>query len=93
MNSIYRDKGYKFNTGLKWKKSGKSFLVLKEETGEMVALNDTGAEIFELVKSEMSFDDVIKKIVEDYDVTVDDVEGDISELFSRFSELGVITVG
>ena len=67
--------------------SGKAARVLSG----LIALNETGAEVFRLVQEGISREDLLKRMKELYDVPPEELEADVDDLLGQFRELGIVT--
>ena len=60
------------------------------EFGGFIKLNDTGAFIFELLKKEITKEEIVKAICQEYDVTEETAQRSAEEFLEYLSSHGVI---
>lgn len=69
--------------------SDKGF-VFDPQTGHSYVLNETGLEVLNCLKKDMSENEVIKYIVENYEVKVDQVKQDYLAFIIKLKQYGLI---
>lgn len=84
------NKQYIFNTNLLARRIGNTFMVYNEESGETYELNDIAGEIYILLKDQMSIDNIFSYLCDEYNVSMNNIFDDVSELINRFENLNVI---
>ncbi len=60
------------------------------EGGGMIALNETGAFIWELLKNETDIDTVAKALAEKYEIDIDTAKKDSEEYINSLKEAGAL---
>lgn len=81
---------YKFNRVLIIRTIKDTTLAYNQENGDMYEFNDVGAEILNLLKEEIEISQLFKILCNNYDVTVDEIYEDVSELIKRMISLNII---
>ena len=56
----------------------------------ILTLNETSLTVYEMIKEGKNKEEIINKLVEEYEVSVEQVTNDVNKLIARFVELGVI---
>lgn len=77
----------KIKEGLSLNEMGDEFVVVADNSElfrGMIKLNKSGAYVFELLKNEISAEDVVSAIVEKYDVDAKTAEKDFHEYLKAF---------
>ena len=92
MNGRYSEKRIDFNSAILTRDCGNVTLAFNPDTSDMFEFNDTGAEIFELLKTGMQYDEVIASLCEVYDVTPADIYDDVDSILERMESTGIINV-
>jgi hypothetical protein len=65
-------------------------VIVKQEAGELVVVNETGASILELADGSRSVGEIVDAIVARYDVERETLEGDLLRFLADLDEAGVI---
>ena len=56
------------------------------EFNGMLTLNDTGVFFWELLKNDTTKEEMLAKILEEYDVSVDEASGDLDDFLTKLKE-------
>lgn len=56
----------------------------------MLKLNETGYFIFEAMKDDVDFEDIVENLINEYDVSKDKAEEDIKIILKSFDDAGLI---
>ena len=56
----------------------------------MLTLNDTGVFFWNLMQTEISKEELLKKVLEEYDVSSEEASRDIDEFIKKLSEAGIL---
>lgn len=56
----------------------------------MLTLNELGAEIWRMLPEAKNEEEIISKILEEYDAQPEEVRRDVAEFFGKLRELGII---
>ena len=81
----------KLKAGLTLRKVGTEYLVMKDNTksidfNDVLSLNETGAFIFNLLKEEISKEELLDKILNEYDVSAEIASADLDEIIKILKE-------
>jgi len=92
---LFRELGEKENT-LKLKSdvrcrsvAGEGIIVCQEKA-EVLVVNGVGARILELVQREMSFEEIVQKLQEEYEVESSDMVSDVRVFIEELDGAGVL---
>jgi len=85
------NKKYKFCNKLTEKKIDSIMMVYNEINGDMYELNELGMKIYLNLKSNISIENIINKLNDEYNCEKSIIEKDVSELINRFEKLGIIS--
>jgi len=83
---------YQFNNNLKSRTLGNVLMAYNPETGETMELNDTGMDIFNLLRQEIPIPQILMKLTEQYEVAQEDILEDVTEFIERMITQGVISL-
>ena len=83
---------YKFNNEILERNCAEVLIAFNPETSDMYEFNETGAEIFQMLKEEMSIQELFEQLCDAYEVKIDDILEDVQEIIERMIELEVIYV-
>ncbi|MCL2155492.1 MAG: PqqD family peptide modification chaperone [Leptospirales bacterium] len=81
---------YKFNHGLIIRTIKDTTLAYNQENGDMYEFNDVGAEILYLLKEEIEISQIFITLCDGYNVTIEEIYDDVSELVNRMLSLNII---
>ena len=56
----------------------------------MLTLNEVGAEIWKMLPEVQSEEEIVERLLRDYDADPAQVRGDVSEFLERLQELGIL---
>ena len=67
-------------------------VVLNLDDGQYFELNEVGASVWQLLQEPVRVDEVLARLLEEYEVSNDECETDLLELLGDLEEHGLITV-
>lgn len=62
----------------------------QEEINGIITFNDTGAEIFSMLNSVYTVEEIIEKLVKDYEVSYDVAKTDVMNIIEKMRSQGLI---
>lgn len=80
----------KRNNDFVFKKVKNEAVLLNAKTGDYFGLNEVGTDFYMLVDGKISMEEIIKKIMDDYDVDKEILQKDIDELADKMLEKGIL---
>ena len=91
----YLDKVYSKSDSIVSRKIADEFILvpIRQNVGDLESiytLNETGARIWELIDGKMKVEEIKEKIVEEFEVTPEEVEKDIMEHLMQLEEIKAI---
>lgn len=92
MNERFVNGIIEFNNDILMRDCGEVTLAFNPETSDMFEFNETGAEVFELLKEGLQYKEIIDKLCTDYDVKPEEIYEDIDEILMRMEDVGIINV-
>lgn len=78
--------------GVIWKKVQGEIVLLNPETGEYFGLNDSGSSFYEKMDGKHSIDDIVRMMLDEYDVETDSLRQDVLELVKILQDRCLIRV-
>ena len=60
------------------------------ETKGMILLNELSLFVYESIQKEQTEDEILSRILEEYDVEIPQAAADLGEIISEFTKLGII---
>jgi hypothetical protein len=91
----YLDKVYSKSDSIVFRKIADEFILvpIRQNVGDLESiytLNETGARIWELIDGKIKVEEIKEKIVEEFEVTPEEVEKDIVEHLMQLEEIKAI---
>ncbi len=74
-------------------KSKGEAIVYNAPRGEAYRINSTALDVLKLCDGERTVDEIIEKMAEIYDISLDVLKEDVREIIEKFAELGVVGEG
>jgi transcription antitermination factor NusA-like protein len=71
---------------------GENGYLFDEMTGYVYELNETGSKIWLMVKMELTYEEIVEKISQEYDVDRSILERDVKEFLDKLMKYGVVEV-
>jgi hypothetical protein len=68
-------------------------VILKVDTGVYYGLNEVGTRVWNLVQRPTAFGDILRTLLEEFDVEPQQCSQDLSELLQEMAAVGLINVG
>ena len=78
------------NNDFVFKKVKNESVLLNAKTGDYFGLNEVGTDFYALVDGKISLEEIIKKIMDDYDVDKELLQKDIGELVDQLLKKGIL---
>lgn len=83
---------YIFNENIKYRDLGDMLMAYNTDNGDTYEFNEIGGEIFKFLIAGIEFNDIIQKLLSEYNVQESDIKEDIEEIFNRMIELKIIII-
>ncbi len=80
----------KRNNDFIFKKVKNESVLLNAKTGDYFGLNEVGTDFYMLIDGKISMDEIIEKIMDDYNVNKEVLQKDIGELVDKMLEKGIL---
>ena len=91
---IPADRVLKRNPSVRYRIVGSEGVIVRQDTAEVIALNDVGARVLDLVGSagseSVTFGDVRDAMLDEYDVAQDVLEHDLEQFVTELTDAGVL---
>ena len=71
---------------------GEGAVVLIVETGQLFTCNDTTSSFLSVVDGKRSFSDVVRSLLEKFDVTADELRDDLASLAIELQKEGIVRI-
>lgn len=71
---------------------GEGAVVLIIESGQLFTCNDTTSAFLSEVDGKRSFGDVVSRLLETFDVSANDLRGDLSALAKKLEQEGIVRI-
>lgn len=85
-----RNKVPKRNPDIVWKKMGDEVVLLNPETGKYFGLNRVGSSFWSLVDGQVTVDQIIDRMLGEYNVERERIAADILELIGSLEARGLL---
>ncbi len=85
-----REEIYRRKKGVVHRKILDEYILVDTREGEVLTLNEVGGEIWDLIDGRRSVAEIIRMLVEQYEVSEEDAEGDVEEFLTQLLEAGLI---
>ncbi len=85
------DLKYNYNEKIVTRNMGDTTMAYNQSNGDMYELNEIGAEILTYLSKNMSMQEILDKLCNDYNASKDDIYEDVSQIVSRMIELNIIS--
>ncbi|RZB30189.1 MAG: hypothetical protein SRB1_02469 [Desulfobacteraceae bacterium Eth-SRB1] len=94
----YLDKVYSKSDSIVFRKIADEFILvpIRQNVGDLESiytLNETGARIWELIDGKIKVREIKEKLIEEFEVTPEEVEKDILEHLVQLEKIKAITLG
>ncbi len=76
---------------LTWRLLDGEAVIVSPTTGEIRVLNQVGAEIWQMVAQNMSFEQIVSEITEQYGLSTKEAEADLSNFLIDLEDRGLIS--
>ncbi len=83
---------YKLNPHLAYRKIGEFLYVVDSKTSMLHKFNETAQLVFECIKKCYDVEEIVKKIVEEYDVDEKIAKSDVEEIIKEMQEKKLIEI-
>jgi len=87
---VLKLKSYRFNKDLVMRNLGETIMVYNPQNGDMYEMNDITAMLIGYLKEGLSGEEIIETICTEYDVDAETVLEDVTPLFERLEEIGLL---
>jgi hypothetical protein len=85
-----RDLRYRLRKPVRYRIVGSEAVVVRQDTAEVMVLNEVGTRVLVLVTDGSSPAEIAARLSQEYEVSADEVAGDVDEYFSELLDAGVI---
>lgn len=92
MGRKYENVTVVFNEDILTRECAEVTLAFNPDTSDMFEFNDSGADVFNLIKRGLQYNELINELCKMYSVEPDDIYDDVDEIISRMIEVGIINV-
>ena len=82
---------FALNPDIRFRRVGNEAVVLHQDQGEVMVLNDVGARVLELIDGQTVTGHWLRVILEEYDVEGETLRADVARYLQGLREQGVIT--
>ena len=76
--------GYRVNKGLSLRQAAGRWFLLDTRGGKIHHLNDTALQIWKWLEKGLSFDEIVRSLVDEYDVSEGQASSDLAEIIDVF---------
>lgn len=80
----------KHKDDVRYRVVGEEAIVVRQNAAEVIALNDVGARILELIDAKSTFSEVIEKMSSEYDVDRDELTQDVENFVTAIYDAGIV---
>ena len=77
---------------VRYRNVGGEGVVILQDAGEVLAVNELGVRVLELMDESLSIAEIVGRLLEEFDAERADVEEDVSEFVRELLEIGVVEV-
>ena len=88
-----QDRGFKIGESVVCADLGGEVVLLNADTGTYFGLDAVGADIWHLVAEGASEDEILDRLLDDYDVEPERLRVDVSTFLARLADNGLVRVG
>lgn len=81
---------FKRKDDIRFRVVGDEAVVVRQNAAEVIALNDVGARVLELIDAQKTLADVVEAMSVEYDVTADELEQDVTSFVTAIQDAGVV---
>lgn len=81
---------WQLNSAVRFRRLFDEAVLIHQDTAEALVLNDTGVSFIELCDGERTVDEIIARIVKDFEVSADQLANDLSPFIKDLFEQGII---
>jgi coenzyme PQQ biosynthesis protein PqqD len=83
-SSVYRHRG-----DVRFRVIDDEAVLVRQDAGEMIVLNETGARILELIDGERSVESIIDEMSQEFESSREELQRDVTEFVQQLIDLGV----
>lgn len=84
------DRVLKHKDDIRFRIVGDEAVVVRQNAAEVLALNDVGARVLELIDATKTLAQVIDAMSSEYDVAPDDLERDVEKFVAAIRDAGIV---
>ena len=87
---VEKENTLKLKSDVRFRSVAGEGIIVCQEKAEVLVVNGVGARILELVQREMSFEEIVQKIQEEYEVEGSDMVNDVRVFIEELDGAGVL---
>lgn len=76
---------------VRYRRFGEEGIVLRQEEAEIMVLNETGIRVLALAAEGTDADDIVDRILADYDVNRATLQSDVDQFLAELLQAGILT--
>ena len=84
------DRVLKHKDDVRYRVVGEEAVVVRQNAAEVIAVNDVGARILELIDAKSTVSQVIEKMSSEYDVDRDELTQDVEDFVTAIHDAGIV---
>lgn len=84
------DRVLKHKDDVRYRVVGEEAVVVRQNAAEVIAVNDVGARILELIDAKSTVSQVIEKMSSEYDVDRDELTQDVENFVTAIHDAGIV---
>jgi hypothetical protein len=81
---------YRARTEVRFRTVGAEGVVVRQDTAEVIAVNDVGASILALLRTEQSVGEIVDALLLEYEIDRDTLRRDVETFLTQLEEAGVV---
>jgi hypothetical protein len=81
---------YRARSEVRFRTVGEEGVVVRQDTAEVIAVNDVGASLLSLLRTPKSVAEMVEALLAEYDVDRDTLRRDVSKFLEKLEEAGVV---
>jgi hypothetical protein len=85
-----RDSRFRLREDVRFRVVGQEAVVVRQEAAEVIALNQVGARVLELLSDTKGIDEIVDTLIREYDVERSTLERDVEGFVGEIVEAGIL---
>jgi hypothetical protein len=85
-----RDSRFRLREDVRYRIVGQEAVVVRQEAAEVIALNEVGARVLELLSDAKGIDEVVDTLIREFDVDRSVLERDVESFLGEIVEAGIL---